>query len=202
MTDWTIAACIASGPSLNEEDCEQVRRAGIPTIVTNNTVQLCPWAQVLYAMDRAWWKEYTELHKDFAGRKCTAVNCEHAERIGFQHGKNSGHGAIALAAKFGARRIILLGYDCQYTDGKRHWFGDHKKGMANATKLPNWPAGFNRLALQLKKQGVEVINCTRETALTCFKREPLHHALARPLSLPAAPALPASSRQPAPCASP
>lgn len=200
--DWTISACIASGPSLTAEDCEQIRLAGIPTIVTNNTVQLCPWAHVLYAMDRKWWTEYHELHAGFQGWKMSAVNCKEAERIAFQHGRNSGHGAIALAAKFGARRIILLGYDCQYTGGKRHWFGDHKKGMGNAEKLPNWPNEFARLALRLKKEGREVINCTRETALTCFTRAPLGWTIAQPLSLPADPAPPAFSRQRAASASP
>jgi hypothetical protein len=42
----------------------------------------------------------------------------------------------------------------------------------------NWIAGFNVLAAGLVRNGVEVINCTRETALTCFKRASIEEALA------------------------
>ena len=202
MTDWTIAACIASGPSLTEEDCERIRAAGIPTIVTNNTWQRCPWADVLYAMDRKWWIEYAEEVKEFTGRKCTAVRGTQAERIAFRHGRNSGHGAIALAAKFGAKKIIMLGYDCQFTGGQRHWHGNHKKGMGNADKLPTWSITFRRLAQELKAQGVDVINCTRETALTCFTRAPLDSTLARLSSSAVDPVPQDSSHQRGACASP
>ncbi|WP_295802144.1 hypothetical protein [uncultured Microbulbifer sp.] len=203
MTDWTIAVCIASGPSLTAEDCDQVRQSGLPTIVTNNTWQLCPWAHTLYAMDRAWWSQYGERAKHFAGNKVTAVRgAKVAEHVAFQHGRNSGYGAIALAAKWGARRIILLGYDCQFTGGMRHWHGNHEKGLGNAEKIRNWPNEFARLQKRMKSEGREVINCTRETALTCFIQAPLGWTLAQPLSLPAAPALPGSSHPKAASASP
>lgn len=181
MIDWTTAACIASGPSLTREDCDQVRAAGIPTIVTNCTWQMCPWANVLYGMDRAFWVQYGDrAAAEFPGRKISAQrSAPHAEHVAFRHGRNSGAGAIALAAKWGARRIILLGYDCQRTGGRRHWHGDHPAGLGNTKKLPSWPAEFKLLSIRMAKEGREIINCTRETALDCFPRMGLEMALRR-----------------------
>src|SRR3546814_16900792 len=68
--DGMTVACIASGPSLTAEDCESIRTAGLPAIVTNNTWQLAPWADVLYAGDYQWWKRYGE-ECTFAGSRWT-----------------------------------------------------------------------------------------------------------------------------------
>lgn len=88
---------------------------------------------------------------------------------------NSGAGAIALAAKAGATRVVLLGYDCQVTDGKVHHHGDHPAGLGNAGSMPKWPDQFKRLAATLA--GVEVVNCSRQTALRVFPRMALEDAL-------------------------
>lgn len=80
-----------------------------------------------------------------------------------------------MAAKAGASRVILLGYDCQFTGGMAHHHGDHPPGLGNAGSLPKWPEQFKRLAASL--DGVEVINCTRETALRFFPRMALEDAL-------------------------
>lgn len=89
---------------------------------------------------------------------------------------NSGAQAINLAYLKDATRIILLGYDMQKTNGKNHWFGDHPKGMHNGN-YSGFVSHFDRLAEDLKSAGVEVINCTRETALYQFKRAALSEAL-------------------------
>lgn len=94
-------------------------------------------------------------------------------------GQNSGAGGIAAAVALGARRVILLGYDCKYAaDGRRHWHGDHPKGSGagNAGSIGRWPAQFQELVSHL--QGAKVINASRDTALTMFPRMPLEEALA------------------------
>lgn len=85
-------------------------------------------------------------------------------------GQNSGHQAIQLAYQKGAARIILLGYDMQHTNGRTHWHGDHPKGLTNAEGIAGWVKHFGPLAKALELEGVEVVNCSPETALTCFKR--------------------------------
>lgn len=93
-------------------------------------------------------------------------------------GRNSGHQALGLAYLFGARRIILLGYDFQRTGGRAHWHADHPPQIGNlAADLDGWQASMSQLARDIAKQGVEVVNCTRETALTCFSRAELAAAL-------------------------
>lgn len=89
------------------------------------------------------------------------------QRINF--GGNSGYQAIGLAYLWGAKRIILLGYDMQKTGGKKHHHADHK-GLPNLGDLDSWRRHMNLLAVDLRKQGVEVLNASRETALKCFER--------------------------------
>lgn len=137
-------------------------------------------------MDAVWWEHYlAEVKSTFAGERFS-----HGSRAGVtkvrtdyyrQQGQNSGAGAIALAHHFGARRIYLLGYDCQRTGGKAHWHGDHpvvldpKRRLGNAGSLPKWPAQFRELLRFVP--GAKIINCSRETALTAFPRARLEDVL-------------------------
>src|SRR5690606_3319410 len=74
---WREVVCIASGPSLTADDCEAVKawraqEEGRGVIVTNTTFRLCPWADVLYALDAAWWKQYLrEVRQVFTGALVT-----------------------------------------------------------------------------------------------------------------------------------
>lgn len=87
------------------------------------------------------------------------------------YNSNSGAQAINLAYLLGASRIILLGYDMGAT-GNTHWFGRHPKGLSTG-RYGNYIPEFTRLAADLSNEGVEVINCTRKTALTQFRRADL-----------------------------
>lgn len=93
------------------------------------------------------------------------------------YGRNSGFQVVNLAYLFGARRIVLVGYDMQRTDNKQHWFGDHPKPLSNEFPFVIAIGQFNLLAKDLEKAGVEVINSTERTALQCFKRAALEDAL-------------------------
>src|SRR5262245_15095240 len=76
--DWVgrwagkTVVCIASGPSLIAEDCAKVKASGHPTIVTNTTFRMCPWAHVLFGFDSKWWLEYiAEVERTFHGALLT-----------------------------------------------------------------------------------------------------------------------------------
>lgn len=92
-------------------------------------------------------------------------------------GGNSGYQAVNLAFLFGAARIILLGFDMQRTNDQPHFFGKHPyhgdKSTPSKDLLKDWVKKFKVLAKDLEAEQVEVINATRETALTCFKRLPI-----------------------------
>jgi len=166
----TTFVCIASGPSLTPEDCERVRKSGHKTIVTNTTFRLCPWADVLYGFDSRWWREYQDEVSSFKGEKLSFSQI--AQNYGAKwkpvSGRNSGVCAIAVAMAKGARRIILLAYDCMFDGDRKHWHADHPKGLNNADSITDWPRQFAMIAKHAKRLGVEIINASRRTALTCF----------------------------------
>jgi uncharacterized Rossmann fold enzyme len=132
-------------------------------------------------MDLSWWQMYAnDVQKVFIGARFS--NNKQNPRYGVTHIANfdaygnSGAASIALAAKSGAKKIILLGYDCQKTDGKAHWHGDHPAGLGNAKAIDKWQAKFERLANDLKD--VQIINASRATALDMFQKMDLENALA------------------------
>lgn len=86
-------------------------------------------------------------------------------------GGNSGFQAINLAFLFGARRIVLLGFDMSDEAGI-HWHGAHLNGLHNPNRdnFKRWRKALGELAVDLELEGVEVVNASRETALECFKR--------------------------------
>lgn len=173
------AVCIASGPSLRPIDCARVRvwRNADPArgvVVTNNTFRLCPWADALYAMDNEWWRVYgDEVERTFEGVTYSRYG-EYGTRRVTQHGSNSGAGAILLAAMLGAKRIMLVGYDCK-VEGRRHWHEDHKKPLGNCESVLRWPEYFRKAAELLA--GVAVVNCTPGSALDVFPMGALEHEL-------------------------
>jgi hypothetical protein len=137
-------------------------------------------------MDVQWWdKHIEEVREVFTGAKLTSSNM--AKRHGtVTVGKlgcdwspmgNSGAGCVAYAAALGASKIIMLGYDCQKTNGLSHWHGSHPRGLGDAGSMPRWPAQFKRLADKWDG-ATHIINCSRHTALTMFERGALEEHLA------------------------
>ena len=93
-------------------------------------------------------------------------------------GLNSGYQAIGFAYLWGAARIILLGYDMQRgPNGESHHHGDHEGGLPNLGTMPEWTRRMVQLGIDLRARGVEVVNATRQTAITCFERLPIDKAL-------------------------
>ena len=172
--------CIASGPSLTAADCDLVRKSGAFAIVVNTSFRMAPWADVLYAGDRQWWNQYGAEARAMM-KECWTASIDAAERYDVKYREardfeNSGYQAIELAVlEFGADRVIMLGYDMQHTGGKRHWHEDHPGEMENADRVSDWPARFAELPMRFLE--VETVNCSRETALTCFRRMALEEAL-------------------------
>lgn len=188
---------IASGPSLTAEDCERVRewraRNGGKVIVVNTSYRMAPWADVLYACDAKWWDESIEAVRRETSAELWTQEAGAAKRYGLQRiksrradglgrdvvhqGGNSGYQAINLAYLWGAKRIVLLGFDMQHTGGVSHWHGDHpwKKGVKPPVR--NWVPRFSKLAEDLEREGVGVVNATRQTALKCFPVQALEIAL-------------------------
>jgi len=92
-------------------------------------------------------------------------------------GQNSGYQAINLAYLMGFKKIILLGYDMQITNGKIHWHEPHKGMNPDEHRLKIWKENYKQLAVELIAASVTVLNATRETALDCFKKVDLEQIL-------------------------
>lgn len=139
-----------------------------------------PWADALYGHDLPWWKIYEKKVREvFKGALIgAAFKWRDIERHPVPMYQNSGCGAISYAVSRGATRIILIGFDCQKTGGKAHHHGDHPPSLGNAKSMSKWAPLFSKLAVDMKRRGVEVLNASRETALQCFPRIDLEMALA------------------------
>lgn len=194
-------ACLATGPSLTKADVDYIRGKVDGVIVINNAIDLAPWADVLYACDGKWWHWRYMDHSPLTPEQCATVRNYQGTRYAMRedarrwaahgvqmirkgpkqgldprpdslaHGYNSGYQALGLAVKFGATRILLLGYDMR----GGHFHGAHPDNTKPPFSL--CIPIFATLVAPLAALGVEVINCTRKTALTCFPRVPLEVAL-------------------------
>ncbi len=95
-------------------------------------------------------------------------------------GANSGYQAINLAVHFGVRRILLLGYDMKLgPDGQSHHHPPHPHGMPNPkpSEFKRWIKNFGTMGPDLDRAGVEVTNCSLDTALDCFPKARLEEVL-------------------------
>jgi hypothetical protein len=187
--DSTVAI-LATGPSLTQEDCDWIR-GKCRVVAINDAHRLAPWADVLYSSDRRWWSYYKGV-PEFQGLKFgigsgvgksnpfmklagvtvlrnSGYHGLQTKPDGLMNGRNSGYAAINLAVHFGAKRIILLGYNMSYRGGKAHFFGDHPAPLPQSAGLyPGFRRNFETLVEPLKKRGISVINCTEQTSLMAF----------------------------------
>lgn len=185
-------AIFATGPSLTAEDIA-ICQGRVPAVAIKDAHRLAPWVDVLYACDAKWWNQYEGVPA-FAGLKFsldpqsarwpgvevlanTGEEGIELDPSGLRTGRNSGYQAINLTVHFGARRIVLLGYDMKpNTHGRNHFFGQHPWNTTPPFHL--FLESFPAIVEPLKQIGIEVINCTRESVLDSFPRMRLEEALA------------------------
>lgn len=188
--DWSgfTAVVMASGASLTKADIERVkkwRESGEDrrVVVVNATYTGAPWADALVALDKDFWEVYKP---EFDGLKLMGLS-ETAEKFGgysmfgenhsLLRTGNSGYAAIDFAIKMGARKVVMLGFDAQLgTKGKSHWHADHPQPLSNAKAVNKWADQAERLAAEIPA-GVQVLNASRKTAITCFDRVKLEEVL-------------------------
>ena len=97
-------------------------------------------------------------------------------------GGNSGYQAINLARHLlfangdTGGQIILIGFDMHNHSGKSHWFGDHPSKFVNNN---NEASRFIDAYRTIKPEdyGIEIINCSRTTALDAFPCKRLEDVL-------------------------
>lgn len=170
-------------------------RGHAKVITVNTSFRAAPWADVHYSSDIDWWREYLdEMRATCSGELWTGdpAFCDNGMRCArfdkkmhgvsqipgvLAWGGNSGYCAVGLAYQFGGRRIILLGYDMKGDGPAAHFHGAHPPHVQRDFNWPMWRQRFDEMAQDFRDLGVEVINCTRDTALTCFPQKTLKEAL-------------------------
>lgn len=185
-----VGVILGTGPSLTAEQIKQVkylRKFGV-----NNTHEIAP-LDVHLACNVEWYNHYGKP----GCPSWIAVDNEHPERLNcaIKHGLDwvegkwlpglstapdvihYHHGAgpqiINLALHYGCETMILLGWDMRYPPvGKRHYFGEYPPPLLHYPKTG--PHGeFEGLIREMETirpadYGIEIINCTPESALTCY----------------------------------
>jgi hypothetical protein len=201
---WSGETCVVVATGKSALDVPLGLAKGVARVITiKQSWKLCPWADVLYGIDRGWWLE-NEGGKGFAGLKVSpsphvhtafpdvrSVKLKSTERVltepfgtigcGLRDGGGySGFQAINLAIQLGARRLLLVGFDMTLIGGA-HWHDDYR-GVAPPEhgRVGRWRAAFDRAAVQFSDLGVEVTNCSARSVLTAYPKLPLDEALERP----------------------
>ena len=153
---------------------------------------------MVYGCDGPWWKhrnglpEFKGLKACFGGndlagykdirrisidRRKDEILLQHVGLVG--SGGNSGFQALNLAVQFGAKRILLIGFDMSLSGGV-HWYGPNKWQGANNPNDSNfkrWIDAFHGSASLLESMGIKVINCSPFSALQCFPKMSIEDAL-------------------------
>ena len=172
MTTWAV---LATGPSMSQAQADAA--CAFPCVAVSDAYRLAPWAEALASVDAAWWSAHPAAI-DHPGRKFSThlsfQKCpEGVERMPHVTGENSGLFGCKVAVHLGATRLILLGFDM----GGSHFFGSHPAPLKN-TKPERFEV-FKRQFAGYKPRGVEILNATAGSALTCFPTTTLEKELAR-----------------------
>ncbi len=172
------AVILASGPSAQPITV----RPGIDLIAVCDAYRLAPSADAIVAQDREWWS----LHRDAAAAPCLRYSVNDIEDISpgavkvkgaiVGTGTNSGALAIYVAVVYRwAQKILLSGFDMNGD----HFFGAHPKPLANTTaeRFDTFRRQFLMVKEVCEKLGIEVVNCTPDSTLTCFRMSTLAEEL-------------------------
>lgn len=190
--DWSSkpVLLVASGPSAKSANIE-VLRGRVFAMAIKEGIELCPWADAVYGCDGPWWQHkkglpnFTGLKMAWQGptqlyagvipvripnTKSDSILLGEVGIVG--SGRNSGFQALNLAVQFGAKRILLIGYDATDRSGV-HYYGRNAWPGANNPDgflFERWQAAFHAASIQLEKLGVDVLNGSQHSAIKGFRK--------------------------------
>jgi hypothetical protein len=174
-------------------------RGRIHVVAIKESVDLCPWADIVYGCDAPWWLSRKGL-RDFNGLKLAydqtlrndypdirtirikittdVILTDEPALVG--SGGNSGFHMLNMAVQFGATGVLLVGFDVNGKNGL-HWYGPNKWPRSSNPSEQNfarWKRTFEAAAPGLRGSGIAVINASPTSALTCFPHKTIAGALA------------------------
>lgn len=162
-------------------------------IAVNMSFQLGDWVDCVFFGDHGFWKR---KHIELLAFQGLRVTCRSEELIRDDRVKflqmnprkkqgitfnppgviswnfNSGGAAINLAVQFGAKRIILLGFDMNLdANNNQHWHKEYTSPLSSVKdSMHQHLKGFPVMAEDIKGTGIEIINCSPNSAIQCFPK--------------------------------
>lgn len=197
ISDWSgkTAFLLGGGPSLPRllDEIEECISPKYRIIAINDSIYTCLQADVLFFRDIAWFygnRKIVDMWNgtivsstpcDIYPKKVNVVKTKHCDDflIGgdtIKYGRSGGHLALSYAINRGAKRCVLLGYDCRVVDDQSHFHSWGKKTASVVYShdfLPAW-AGWGEAA---KRANVEVWNATPGSAIREFPHVPFYEVL-------------------------
>lgn len=187
-----------TGPSAKDAPLD-IAKGVARAIVIKGSWKLAPWADALYGIDPGWWIANRGV-PDFAGLKVspspTAARVYRLAQVKLKAraeiltgetgvlgcglktgGGHSGFQAINLAIQFGARKIVLVGFDMTMANGARWERNPAGVAKADAGRIESWRVALDGCAEQFTALGVDVINVGEASALKAFPKMSLAEAL-------------------------
>jgi len=189
---------VASGPSAATVPLEEAKGTA-RFVAINDSWRLCPWADVLYGCDGAWWRknagvsefdglrvaqdatiaaQFPDINQVKCRRGIARIITDKTGDIG--DGRTSLFQAINLVVRAGPPRVIgLVGADMRLDYGI-HWHGPHGEGLNNPreTTISCWRESIDGIAGQLADLGVTVLNLSPVSTLKNYRMTTLREFLA------------------------
>ncbi len=167
-------------------------------IAVNNAYMLGDWVDVCWFGDNSWYLVHRLGLIRFKGIKATCnIRFEKPEprrearlkylardskRFGITTKEghvswngNSGASAINLAYHFGAKRILLLGFDMQKDGNATHWHGGHDPHVEPPFKRHK--TSFAYIKADAERLGIEILNVNPDSAIDEFPKVRLEDVL-------------------------
>lgn len=198
MWDGATAVILGGGPSLEYTDLtplQHPRNPKIRVIGCNDAFLLGDWVDVCYFGDWPWYELFEKDLDQYEGLKVTLhERCAQFDSEGvlvvrrevrgcFLDGRvgwnmNTGTSAINLAILFGARKVVLVGFDFKNANnGEPNWHPVRRGAAPSAEKFKVWLDHAETVHQNIeffKRRGdlpqeFEVVNATIDTALPYFR---------------------------------
>lgn len=190
--DGDTCVIIGGGPSLAAVTVDALSR--FRCIAVNAAFRIAPFAEAMFFGDYGWFTQYSKGLELFGGLKITNTDqalgrraevldikvmrrhnlscgiCPVRDTLTWNN--NSGATAINLAVHFGAKKIILVGFDMKRDGDRFNYHNEYARPDNVKTYNPysrHMPA-FPKIKADLDKLGVTCVNATAGSALEVFPR--------------------------------
>lgn len=185
---WTgeTVVIFGGGPSLEATQVQKAITAGWKRIACNDAYRLDLEADVLCWGDARWYGWNAGDLERHRGMNVTWVPRPVYPRYAVRRlerraaneklstvptgivAESTGQGALNLAYLLGATRIILVGFDMKAVYGRMNWHDFHQRQEDPALYPSRYIPAMAAAGAMLNELGVEALNATPDSALTCF----------------------------------